>query len=240
MQSVNHPGRATAIALGVCAATLLIFPLLKAQTVRPVIAEYRLKGRGRIDLVNNSVVPLTVVLEPKSFSVGEDGMPAFRPLDKGIHLRLSQMSLRIPPQQTQYVFYEATADHYPSWFVVYATFAGLPQQSGLNVQLELPHTVYLLQKEPLEAGDIRITAAEFLSGEKKVQVEVENAGVGMGRVTEIEIRGGKDKTKSPGFPMLPAARRKIKIDWKSDVTPQRAIVQFRKFKVEMPIQERRN
>ena len=78
---------------------------LRAQAVRPVIAEYNEKARGRFDVVNDSLVPLNVVLEAKSFSVGEDGSPAFRPLDKEIRLKLSQKSFRIPPRQTYYIFY---------------------------------------------------------------------------------------------------------------------------------------
>ncbi|MBI4165035.1 MAG: hypothetical protein HY508_04805 [Acidobacteria bacterium] len=213
---------------------------LHAQAIRPVIAEYNEKARGRFDLVNDSLIPLNVVLETKSFSVGEDGSPTFRPLDKSIHLKLSQMSFRIPPQQTYYVFYEATAPHYPAWFVIYASFSGLPQQSGLNVQVELPHTVYMGQKVALTRDEVQLGKAEYLPGLKQVQIEIKNIGDRLGRVSEVEVRGDREKTAYSGFPLMPGSRRRVTVEWKSSVPPQRAIVQFKNFKIETPLQERRN
>ena len=124
-----HAGRTQQALLNVLPLCLFWAPCLAAQTVRPVIAEYSQKARGRFDLVNDTALPLNVVLEPKSFSISDEGSPTFRPLDKSIHLKLSQMSFRIPPKQTYYVFYEATADTYPAWFVIYATLAGLPERT---------------------------------------------------------------------------------------------------------------
>lgn len=119
----SQTGRRVLRVLLLCVAGFLVVSPLRAQAVRPVIAEYIEKARGRFDLVNDSILPLNVVLEAKSFSVAEDGSPAFRPLDKDIHLKLSQKSFRIPPRQTYYVFYEATAPQYPAWFVIYASFS---------------------------------------------------------------------------------------------------------------------
>jgi hypothetical protein len=213
---------------------------VRAQTVRPVIAEFEEKARAKFELVNDSLVPLNVVLEPKSFSLSEDGMPSFRPLDKGIHLKLSTMSFRIPPQQTHYVFYEATADRYPAWFVIYATFAGLPQQTGLNVQLELPHTVYLLQKQPLEEHDVQIQSAEYLPASRQITVELENSGDCFGRVEQVEISGDHDKATAPGFPLMPHSRRKVQAEWKGREPPQRIQVRFHHFRLVRELQEQRN
>jgi hypothetical protein len=229
-----------ALPLAGCALLFLGPIQASAQTVRPVIAEYRQKASAKFDVVNNSVVPLNVVLEPKSFSLSEDGMPIFRPLDKDIHLKLSSMSFRIPPQQTRYVFYEATADHYPAWFVIYATFANLPKQSGLNVELELPHTVYLLQKEPLEKSSIGVAAAEFEPGSSRVRVEVENHGERLGRVLEVEVTHARIKSVHAGFPLLPHSRRRLEIDWKSPTPPDRLLIRFQKFNIEQALQSRRN
>jgi hypothetical protein len=221
----------------VCLASLFIAPSLGAQTVRPVIAEYKEKARGRFDLGNDTDIPLNVVLEAKSFTVSEDGSPAFRPLDKDIHLKLSQMSFRIPPRQTYYVFYEATADKYPAWFVIYATFAGLSKQSGLNVQLELPHTVYLLQKRGMQQGDVQVGAAEFLPDSRQIVVEIINASGGLGRVAQVEVRADRERAVQPGFPLMPRSRRKVQFDWKAGVPPQTVIVHLKDFRVESPFQE---
>jgi hypothetical protein len=212
----------------------------QAQTVRPVIAEFQEKARARFELVNDSLIPLNVVLEPKSFSLSEDGLPSFRSLDKGIHLKLSTMSFRIPPQQTYYVFYEATADQYPAWFVIYATFAGLPKQTGLNVQVELPHTVYLLQKQPLEEGDVKVQAAQYKPASRHVTIELENNGGRFGRVEQLEISGDHEKISIPGFPLMPHSRRKVQAEWKGDEPPQRVQVRFRHFRLVRELQERRN
>src|SRR5579864_7347005 len=145
------------------------------QTVRPVINELSNPTKGHVEYVNDSLVPLNVVLEAKSFSVSETGEISYRPLDPDIHLKLSTTSFRIQPQQTYYVFYEASAPKSPSWFVIYAAFSGFPfrTQQGMNVRLELPHTVYLLPKGTIERGDIIVSRAELHPDENKVLVEVE-------------------------------------------------------------------
>jgi hypothetical protein len=92
----------------------LWIPVIQAQTVRPVIVEYRGSGQNRFELVNNSDRPLSVTIEPKSFTIDEEGNPQFVPLDPSIHLKLSGMSFRIPPQQSRFVFYQVSADKLPA------------------------------------------------------------------------------------------------------------------------------
>src|SRR5262245_9010890 len=119
-------GRIAALVFVLCATPL------HAQTIRPVIVEYvKNKAQGRFELVNDGVTPLNVVLEPKSFDITEAGEPIYRPLDPRIHLRLSTMSVRIPAKQSRFVFYEASCDSLPAWFVIPCTFSGLPPQRGL-------------------------------------------------------------------------------------------------------------
>jgi hypothetical protein len=227
-------------ASALCVAGLAALCPLRAQAVRPVIAEYHEKARGRFDLVNDSALPLNVVLEAKSFSIDEDGSPTFRPLDKDIQLKLSQKSFRIPPQQTYYVFYEATAPRYPAWFVIYATFSGLPQQSGLNVQVELPHTVYMGQKVALTRDEIQVGKAEYLPALHQVEMEISNVGSRLGRVSGVEVRNEREKAVHPGFPLMPNSRRKVRVDWKENTPPHKVIVEFKGFKIETPLQERQN
>src|SRR5579859_7198942 len=138
-----------ALALGAGAA---------GQTVRPVINELGNPSKGRVEYVNDSLTPLNVVLEAKSFTVSESGELDYRPLDPNIHLKLSATSFRIQPKQTYYVFYEASAPPSPAWFVIYASFSGFPFRTaqGMNVRLQLPHTVYLLPKQRTEKADVRV------------------------------------------------------------------------------------
>lgn len=223
-------------ALGVL--SLLSLPI-SAQTVRPVIVEHRVAAKAKFELVNDSLFPLNVVLEPKSFSISVNGEPAFRPLDSNIHLKLSAMSFRLPPQQTRIVFYEARADSLPAWFVIYSTFAGLPPQSGLNVQVQLPHTVYLLQKEPLERSHVQVRLAQHQSEAKRVVVELENSGPCLGRVLEVEVSAGQDKASSPGFPLLPQSQRRLEIAWEAAEPPQNLLIRFKGFNIEAPLFARR-
>src|SRR2546423_13954522 len=104
---------------------LVLAAAASAQTVRPVVNE--LVGnpvKGRVEYVNDGLTPLNVVLEAKSFTVTETGDIQYRPLDPEIHLKLSTTSFRVQPQQTYYVFYEASSPKSPQWFVIYAAFSG--------------------------------------------------------------------------------------------------------------------
>src|SRR3954449_13517085 len=85
-----------------------------AKTVRPLINELSNPAKGRVEYVNDGLTPLNVVLEPKSFTVSESGEITYRPLDTDVHLKLSTTSFRIQPQQTYYVFYEASAPKSPT------------------------------------------------------------------------------------------------------------------------------
>src|SRR5215470_585304 len=107
-------------------------PLL-AQTVSPLIDENVVKGpgskaKGKIEYVNDSLQVLAVTLDTQSFTVSDTGEMQYRPLDAGIHVKFSATSFRIQPKQSYLVFYEAKADEVPSWFVVYATFAGYKER----------------------------------------------------------------------------------------------------------------
>src|SRR5262245_1530884 len=134
-----------------------------AQTVRPVINELGNPAKGRVEYVNDGLTPLNVVLEARRFTVSETGEIAYRPLDADVHLKLSATSFRVQPQQTYYVSYEASAPTRPTWFVIYASFSGYTFRTaqGMNVRLQLPHTVYLLPKQSVEQSEIHVIRAEL-------------------------------------------------------------------------------
>lgn len=205
-----------------------------AQTVRPLIAELGNPAKGRVEYVNDSLTPLNVVLEAKSFTVGEDGQIAYRDLDPSVHLRLSVTSFRLMPQQSYFVFYEANATASPSWFVIYAAFSGFPfrTQAGMSVRLELPHTVYLLPKHSVDKADVVVKQAEFRPAEKKLVLEVENTGDNFGRVQQTMVAFGKKKQEAPGFPVFPHSKRRLEIALEEDGAPSGVELQFSNFKIE--------
>jgi hypothetical protein len=207
-----------------------------AQTVRPVINELGNPAKGRVEYVNDGLTPLNVVLEARSFTVSETGDITYRPLDPNIHLKLSATSFRIQPQQTYYVFYEASAPPSPTWFVIYASFSGFAFRTaqGMNVRLQLPHTVYLLPKQKVEKSDVHVLKAEVNAADNKVVLEVENAGDNFGRVLQTQLANGRNKQEAPGFPIFPHSKRIIEVplDPKADVSPTDVSFQFENFKVE--------
>jgi len=216
--------------------------LASAQTVRPVIDE--IVGnpvKGRIEYVNDGLLPLTVVLELRSFSVSETGEASFRPIDPDIHVKLSSTSFRIQPQQTYYVFYEATAPKLPSWFVIYANFTGfgLRTAQGMNVRLQLPHTVYMLPKEPLQKSELQITSAELDAAQNKVTLEVENSGDKFGRIFGTQLVYAKKKQDAQGFPIFPHSKRilEIPLDEKAagENVPVEISMQTKDFKLEQKL-----
>lgn len=227
------------VALALSAAAL-------AQTVRPVISELGNPAKGRVEYVNDGLTPLNVVLEARSFTVSETGELSYRPLDPSIHLKLSATSFRIQPQQTYYVFYEASAPPSPAWFVIYASFSGFPFRTaqGMNVRLQLPHTVYLLPKQRAEKADVHVVRAELNAAENKVVLEVENSGDNFGRVLQTELASGKKKKDAPGFPIFPHSKRilEVPLDPKSerDALPTEVSLQFDNFKVEEKLQAKAN
>lgn len=217
-----------------------------AQTVSPVISELGNPAKGRVEYVNDGLTPLNVVLEARSFTVSETGEVTYRPLDPNIHLKLSTTSFRIQPKQTYYVFYEANAPASPAWFVIYASFSGFPFRTaqGMNVRLQLPHTVYLLPKQKVEKADVRVVRAELDAAGDKVLIEVENTGDNFGRVMQTQLENGKKKEEAPGFPIFPHSKRILEVPLESkaerDTPPTDVSLQFENFKIEEKLKVKPN
>ena len=216
------------------------------QTVRPLISELGNPAKGRVEYVNDGLTPLNVVLEAKSFTVSETGEISYRPLDADVHLKLSATSFRIQPQQTYYVFYEASAPQSPTWFVIYASFSGFAFRTsqGMNVRLQLPHTVYLLPKQQVEKPEVHVERAELNVVDNKVVLEVENTGNNFGRVLQTQVLYSKKKQEAPGFPIFPHSKRilEVPLDVKAEgeKVPTEVSLQFQNFKVEEKLQRKKD
>jgi hypothetical protein len=204
------------------------------QSVSPPIAEYQEHARSSFQLSNQSIFPLTVVLEVKGFKVTERGEVQDAPFDSTrIHLKLSAMSFRIPPRGTYTVFYEASADSAPAWFNILSAISGARTDAGVNVRILLPHVVYLNQKQPLRKEEVAVRAFEFDSAAKVARVQLENTSTNLGRVLQVTAAAGK--TQSPpgsAFPLFPHSRRWTEIPWSLDSIPNRVQVRFAKFAID--------
>jgi hypothetical protein len=121
------------------------------------------------------------------------------------------MSFRVEPKQDYYVFYKASAEALPNWFCIYANITGPHTQEGIQVRLELPHTIYLLGKKPIAATDVAWINALAVSGKdsRKIEAEVENHGADVSRVREVEVTSASGKQTYEGFPMFPGQPRKL-------------------------------
>src|SRR5512132_3729569 len=229
---------AAVIALAPLAASLAPARPAAAQTVRPVVVEYYgTSVKGRFEVANDGLVPLNVVLEPKSFDVTETGDAIYRPLDGRVRLRLSTMSARIPARQSRWVFFEAQADTIPAWFVITATFSGMPKRSGLEVLVELPHTVYLVQKELLRREDVRVPTAVYSAAEKWILLEIENRGPRLGRATQVDANRHGERRQAPSFPLQPGGRPQLLIPWVAAREPDRVTIRFQCFTLDIPLQK---
>jgi hypothetical protein len=200
-----------------------------AQSVRPVIVEYKTVARGKFEVTNVGTTPLNVVLEPKSFRITEDGDGVYDRLNDQIHLKLSAMSMRIPAKQSRFVFYEARPDVVPAWFVIYSTFGNVPNAGTANLQIALPHTVYVLQKQPLQKTDLEIEFARYVPEAHQLFVRLANHGDDLGRALGCEVKGKAHREEQPGFPMLPRSHRTITMNWDSEAPPETVSVRFANF-----------
>lgn len=207
-----------------------------AQSVSPVIVEYKAKAEGQIALVNNTLTPLAVVLEPKSFSITPDGNGVFRPLDADIHARFSAMSFRIDPGQTYYVFYSATADKLPAWFSVYCVFSKVQHGGGLDVRILLPHTVYIYPRKQPNNVPVQVGHAFYSMKSGKVECDLENDTPDLTRVQEVRMTSAKKSEAAAGFPLLPGAHRHLQLDWKESEPPQTLVLQFAHREVKQSIE----
>lgn len=228
--------------ISIWACWLFLVINVAAQTVRPLIDENVVKGSGRlakgkIEYTNDSLQQLNVVLEAKSFSVSVTGEISYRPLDGGVQLKLSAMSFHLQPQQSYTVYYEASADKVPAWFVVYASFSGFHERTaqGFRIQVQLPHTIYLLPKQPIQKDELTVVASEYLARDKKVLVKVRNAGSAFGRVLESDVSNGRTQDTQGGFPLFPLSDRQVEIPWTADVNPTKIVLHLEHFTLEQSV-----
>jgi len=213
---------------------LLLPALAQAQSVSPPIVEYQERARSSFQLSNQSIFPLSVVLEVRGFRVSEEGEVVDTPFDSSrIRLKLSAMSFRIPPRGTYTVFYEVSADSLPAWFNILSAITGARTDAGLNVRILLPHVVYLNQKQPLRKEEVAVREFVYDTVGRKARVQLENTGPNLGRVLQVGVGHGKTLTPlGSAFPLFPNSRRWTEVPWPADSAPNRLSVKFAKFAID--------
>ncbi len=205
-----------------------------AQSVSPPIIEYRGdKARGSFIVGNQTLYPLTVVLQPKGFRVDEDGDLSDIPLDTAIvTLKLSTLSFRLQPRQSYTVYYEVKADSVPYWFNIWSGVTGSKTESGINLRIELPHVVYLNQKEKLKQPDVAIEWVHYQPANKQIVVAFRNVSPRLGRVQSVTASADKAKSQeAAGFPLFPGSVRRMRMPWPDSLPPQRIEARFDGFRL---------
>jgi|GEM_PF-583033 len=224
-------------------ALLTLFPLVlpwfshaRAQQVSPVIMEYRNKGEGKLTVTNNTLEPMIVIFEPKSFSISPDGHGIFRALDPTTHVSLSEKSVKLQPLQSSTIYYKAEAESYPAWFTIYSTFSPARAGSNLNVRIQLPHTVYLYQNKAIEQSEVHTVNARYSLTSHKLTCDLLNVGHALTRVQELRATGTKTEPMTQsGFPLLPGALRTVEFDWKGKEPPTNLEIAFDHFTLKPPL-----
>jgi len=228
MQAKSH--RRAFLTIVFTSALLPVVPP-RAQQVQPVIMEYKNKAEGKFSVVNTTLEPMVVVLEPKSFSISPDGRGTFRNLDPGIHVQLSTMSVKLQPLQSYTIFYKADADVFPAWFTIYSTFSPARSTgSSISVRVQLPHTVYLYQNKPVDREEIHVLNARYSVSAHKLVLDLLNVGKSLTRVQEVRASGPHvDPATVSGFPLLPGALRTVELAWKGSEPPASLNIAFEHF-----------
>lgn len=215
----------------------LAAPAVGAQLVTTPVAEHEGRAISSFGVMNNGLAPLTTVFEAFSFMVDTLGNVVYQPFDSAnVRLKLSSSSVRLPPRATFNVSYEAAARTLPAWFVVTSTFSR-PRVQGLNVKMQLPHVVYLLQKQPLARGDVVVHAFVYDSAAKRVRIKIENTSDRLGRMGRGTLRAGDAEEAVPPFPLFPHFWRWVEVRWPHDRAPERGELRFADFvlKLEHPV-----
>jgi hypothetical protein len=233
-------------------ATLL--PAAVAQSVSPVISEYHGgPATGSFDVNNDSLSPLVITIEPKSFSIDREGKGEFRALDTGIKVTLSETSMRLPPKSHRTIFYKASAETYPAWFSVYATFRGMPKENHMNVELQLPHTVYLLGYDRVAKavkGDLMFENLQMIGGTGSgtiIKGTIHNVSAKMLRVDDVNVsEKGRSKETIGGFPLLPGGVHDFAVELNkknvavaSNEEPAKVVAHYATFSLESVVADKR-
>lgn len=223
----------------VALVTLCLSQVGAAQTVGPPVAEHEVRAQGRFDLTNAGLTPSTVVIEAFGFQVDTLGIVHYLPFDTArVKLRLSSGTVRVPPRTSFSVGYEASADSVPAWFVIASNFSA-PRTAGLNVRIQLPHVVYLNQREPIAQGAVTIRAIEYDASARKARFKIDNASGRIGRVVSCTVRSATMNASCGSFPVFPQFWRWVTVDWPHAEQPASVRVEFERFAIETSLADLR-
>ena len=151
-------------------------------------------------------------------------------LDTDVHLDLSAKSFPGGAEAVSTPCFIRRSDaHAPTWFTIYASIISNARAGSMNVVIDLPHTVYLLDRETPSANDIVFRPGEKAEAVHQVSVVVENKSPEFTRVSEIDISSATEQQSYPGFAFCPAQARILHLDRTKSDPPKNIELRFKKF-----------
>jgi hypothetical protein len=118
-----------------------------AQTVSPVISEYGKKVYGTYTIRNDSLQPVSLVIEAYQATYDSKGQH-LQPVDPSLNLQLSETSVRLSPRETHQITFKAKPISFPVSLVFLNGMTmghtqGDKDHPSLAVRLILPHVAYI-------------------------------------------------------------------------------------------------
>jgi hypothetical protein len=140
------------------AVLLVQSPSIEAQKISPVISEYGGKvAKGQLTDSSNSLLPESVVIEARSFSV-VNGKTTVRPLDAGVTISLSQTSARLSPNQSIQIDYVLHCAQNCA-VVLLSSFSGIHITTSISTDIVLPYSIYFCANSKAKDCRKRIRAS---------------------------------------------------------------------------------
>lgn len=127
-------------------AILFLVPVIHAQSLGPVVAEYSVKqgktAKGSFKIQNDRTVPLAVVIEANTVKLDRTG-PHYFPLDSSCQIDF-QKSFRVSPKEIYEIPYRVTCSQPTAQIVLRAGIvSGDKTPQGVLVRIILPHVIYI-------------------------------------------------------------------------------------------------
>lgn len=114
-----------------------------AQSVSPLVVECSMHCKGSFTVSNSGIKPMSVVIEPLSFSLSPDGKSIFRTLDAGVQVTLDETSARLGPMDSHEFDYELKCGAPPCLVALRAGMVVGHVNNGVVLRLIIPHVVYM-------------------------------------------------------------------------------------------------
>jgi len=105
----------------------------------------------------------------------------------------------------------------------------------MNIEVMLPHTVYILPKEDAKENELSLKAARYDPESHVLTVEVASASANFARVELTAVKTDKGSLDARGFPLYPGTSRKVEIPIEAGKIPQEVTLELKDFKLKSAV-----